>query len=97
MQQHDNTLLAQILLRFDALYPMLVRQRLKDIGAGTSQDFISASNQVFRDRDGTQLAGTLTMLEKIKMISTLAKSEVATLGTNEIITELKNSLLPVVD
>ena len=74
-----------------------MRQRLKDIGAGPSQDFISASNQVYRDRDGTQLAGTLTMFEKIKMISTLAKSEVATLESNEKVNELKSSLLPVVD
>ena len=37
------------------------------------------------------------MLEKIKMISTLAKSEISTLDSNEKVTELKNSLLPVVD
>jgi hypothetical protein len=37
------------------------------------------------------------MFEKIKMISTLAKSEVATLESNEKVNELKSSLLPVVD
>jgi hypothetical protein len=50
---------------------------------GLNKDFISASNQVYRDRDGTQLAGSLTILDRIKLISTLAKSEFATLQSVE--------------
>ena len=87
----------QILARFDALYPLLVKQKNKELCAGTNKDFISASNQVFRDRDGTQLAGSLTILDRIKLISTLARSEIATVQTPEQAEELKNVLLHVVD
>ena len=70
---------------------------MKEIGASQSKDFIAASNQVYRDRDGTQLAGTLTILDRIKLVATLAKSEVATLQDAKQAIELKSLLLPVVD
>ena len=74
-----------ILFRFNSLYPLLAKQRAKQAGGGSAQAYISASNQAKRSAAASidSLDGGLSMVEKVKLISTLAKSETMALKNSE--------------
>ena len=80
LERATSPVLESILFRFDQLYPLLAKQRVKRTGAGQTQAFISASNQV---KGVNKLTETLSMIDRVKLISTIAKSEVASITNSQ--------------
>ena len=87
-----------ILSRFETLYPLLIKQRAKLAGAGYTQNFISASNRVSKEATAAAFATSLPILDKLKLMSTLVKSEVAACVTDKTSeADLSYAILPQVD
>ena len=63
--------------RFSALFPMLIKQKLKDSGSG-HQKLQQACTTASRAEQETFLSRSLSTLDRLKMIYALAKSEIRT-------------------
>jgi len=77
-----NQALQGALTRFDALYPLLVKQKVKDSGIVQTSAFMSASNTASRETQRAQLANQLTTQDRLKLVNTLSKSEVIALSSS---------------
>ena len=95
--------MTQILARLETLYPLLTKQKLKESGKVHSQSFITPANGpakgIFQNNQEAVLPQTdgLTLRERLKIISTLAKSEVLNLPSEEHVQNLEQAVLPALD
>ena len=97
-QSKQKDVMAGVMTRFKALYPMLLKQRAKSSGAGQTQAFISASNKVSKETQANKLQASVPLMDKVKIMTVIAKSEVASLGEEEMKDEaLINQLLSEID
>ena len=80
----ENAQLPTMLARFNSLYTLLAKQRAKQSGAGQNSAYISASNQGSKNANPTTnpLLASLPMIDRLKLIHTLAKSEAALISTS---------------
>lgn len=81
------------LARFDALYPRLVKQKVKESGiGGRLSNIMQATNKASKNSQTEVLAKCLSTEQRLQLINTLAKSESVDTPTFELLTTKIESL-----